>query len=125
MQAIIKVNNITKQYGRRIAVNNLSFELYPGQTLGLLGPNGAGKTTTMRMLMGLSRPTSGTIEIFGQNLTTDLRAIHAQIGVVFEKPNLLENLSAYQNLAIYAKLYGQLRLCESLCPAQGLNSCSQ
>lgn len=107
MQAILKVSHLTKKYGTRTAVNQLSFEVYAGQILGLLGPNGAGKTTTMRMLMGLSRPTSGKIEIFGRDLNSNLQSIHAQIGVVFEKPNLFENLSAYQNLAIYAKLYGQ------------------
>lgn len=105
MQPIIKVNNLVKCFGPRTAVDQLSFELFPGQILGLLGPNGAGKTTTMRMLMGLSRPSSGSIEIFQLRLATNLKTIQAQIGVVFEKPNLFDNLSAYHNLAIYCKLY--------------------
>lgn len=109
MDEIIRVENLTKQYGERLAVDHLSFGLNRGQILGLLGPNGAGKTTTMRMLTGLSLPTSGRIEIFGLNTATDLKKIHSQIGVVFDQPNLLENLSAYQNLALFCKLYGQSR----------------
>ena len=105
MDPIITVNHLTKKYGERIAVNDISFSLYPGQVLGLLGPNGAGKTTTMRMLMGLSQPSSGSITIFGHDIRTDAKLIHPRIGVVFERSNLLENLSAYQNLALFCRLY--------------------
>jgi ABC-type multidrug transport system ATPase subunit len=105
--AIITVNNLSKQYGKRIVVDDLSFTVKPGQTLGLLGPNGAGKSTTMRILMGLSRPTEGKVNIFGFDLQKEVKKIHEQIGVVFEKPNLFENLSGYQNLAIFCRLYNQ------------------
>jgi ABC-2 type transport system ATP-binding protein len=104
---IITVANLSKQYGKRTVVDNLSFTVKSGQTLGLLGPNGAGKTTTMRILMGLSHPTAGTANILGFDLQKEVKKIHAQIGVVFEKPNLFENLSGYQNLAIFCKLYDQ------------------
>jgi ABC-2 type transport system ATP-binding protein len=104
---IIKVANLSKQYGKHIVVDNLSFTVKSGQTLGLLGPNGAGKTTTMRILMGLSHPTTGTAHIMDFDLQKEVKKIHAQIGVVFEKPNLFENLSGYQNLAIFCKLYDQ------------------
>jgi ABC-2 type transport system ATP-binding protein len=107
MPDVVVVNNLMKKYGQRLAVAGLSFSVGPGQTLGLLGPNGAGKTTTMRMLMGLSRPSSGSISIFGIPLANGLKQVHSRIGVVFEKPNLMENLSAYQNLALSCKLYGQ------------------
>lgn len=103
--SIISVENLTKQFGARKAVDNISFNLAKGEILGLLGPNGAGKTTTMRMLMGLSKPSSGTIRLFDLDLNKNMKKIHARIGVVFEKPNLFENLSGFQNLAIYCKLY--------------------
>ncbi len=106
-QAAILVENLSKNFGQRQAVNSLSFRLNYGQTLGLLGPNGAGKSTTIRMLMGLSRPTSGTAEILGYNLLTEVKKIHHQIGVVFEKPNLFENLTGFQNLALFCKLHQQ------------------
>ncbi len=105
MDPIISVNRLTKKYGERIAVNDISFRLYPGQVLGLLGPNGAGKTTTMRMLMGLSKPSSGSVTVFGHDTRTHAKLIHSRIGVVFERSNLFENLSAYQNLALFCRLY--------------------
>ena len=107
LPAIITVVNLSKQYGKRTVVDNLSFTVKSGQTLGLLGPNGAGKSTVMRILMGLSHPTTGTADIMGFDLQREVKKIHAQIGVVFEKPNLFENLSGYQNLAIFCKLYDQ------------------
>ena len=104
---IIEVNQLSKKYRQRTVVDKLSFLVEPGQTLGLLGPNGAGKTTTIRMLMGLTKPTSGSAAIFGLNLTTQPKQIHSRIGVVFEKPNLFENLSGYENLATFCRLYNQ------------------
>jgi ABC-2 type transport system ATP-binding protein len=104
---IIIVDGLSKRFGSRLAVDNLSFRVKAGQTLGLLGPNGAGKSTTIRMLLGLSRPTAGSARILGYDLLTEFKKIHAKIGVVFEKPNLFENLSGYHNLAIFCKLYGQ------------------
>jgi len=105
--AAIIVEDLSKNYGQRRAVDQLSFRLNYGQTLGLLGPNGAGKSTTIRMLMGLSRPTSGKAEILGYNLLTEVKKIHSQIGVVFEKPNLFENLTGFQNLALFCKMHQQ------------------
>ncbi len=105
-EAII-VSRLSKIYGKRTVVDNLSFSVKSGQTLGLLGPNGAGKSTTMRILMGLSRPSSGEAAILGYSLQKEVKQIHAKIGVVFEKTNLFENLSGFQNLAIFCKLYAQ------------------
>ncbi|MGE5606932.1 MAG: ABC transporter ATP-binding protein [Bacteroidota bacterium] len=107
IEFIMETNHLSKKYGRRTVVNDLSFAIKPGQTLGILGPNGAGKTTTIRMLMGLAKPSSGSVSIFGLNLATHLKKIHSRIGVVFEKPNLFENLSGYENLAIFCRLYNQ------------------
>lgn len=107
MEYAIIAHDLSKTYGRRIVVDHVTFTVPAGQTLGLLGPNGAGKTTTMRMLMGLSRPTSGAAQIFGLDIKAQLKQIHRNIGVVFEKPNLFEALSGYQNLKIFCRLYGQ------------------
>lgn len=108
---ILEVNNLVKQYGDQRAVSGISFSVTAGETLGLLGPNGAGKTTTMRLLMGLAHPTAGTIKIFGLELARHIKDIQSRIGVVFEKPNLYENLSGYQNLALFCRLYNKpLRL---------------
>jgi ABC-2 type transport system ATP-binding protein len=104
MLMAITVTDLTKIYGRRVVVDHLSFALPAGQTLGLLGPNGAGKSTTMRMLMGLARPTSGSATLLSYDLRTQTKQIQARIGVVFEKPNLFENLSGYQNLALFCQL---------------------
>ncbi len=104
---ILETNGLSKKYGRRSVVDDLSFKIRPGQTLGLLGPNGAGKTTTIRMLMGLAKPSSGSASIFGLNLATHIKQIHCRIGVVFEKPNLFENLSGYENLSVFCRLYNQ------------------
>ena len=104
---ILETKGLSKKYGRRSVVDDLSFKISPGQTLGLLGPNGAGKTTTIRMLMGLAKPSSGSASIFGFNLATHIKQIHSRIGVVFEKPNLFENLSGYENLAIFCHLHNQ------------------
>ncbi|HEY8464028.1 MAG TPA: ABC transporter ATP-binding protein [Bacillota bacterium] len=104
---MITVTGLTKTYNRRTVVDRISFNLEPGQTLGLLGPNGAGKSTTMRMLIGLTRPTSGTATIMGYDLLTQVKQIQSRIGVVFEKPNLFENLTGYQNLAFFCRLHGR------------------
>lgn len=120
-ELIVEINHLSKKYGRRTVVDDLSFGIKPGQTLGILGPNGAGKTTLIRMLMGLTKPSSGSVAIFGLNLATHLKQIHSRIGVVFEKTNLFENLSGYENLAIFCRLYNQpLTLIKPLLERMGL-----
>jgi ABC-type multidrug transport system ATPase subunit len=103
----INVTGLTKIYGKRTVVDHITFSLKSGQTLGLLGPNGAGKSTTMRMLMCLSRPTSGSATILGLDLITRRKQIQSRIGVVFERTNLFENLTGYQNLALFCKLHNR------------------
>jgi ABC-type multidrug transport system ATPase subunit len=103
----ITVTGLTKMYGKQIVVDHITFNLNSGQTLGLLGPNGAGKSTTMRMLMGLSRPTSGSATILGLDLITQRKQIQSRIGVVFERTNLFENLTGYQNLTLFCKLHNR------------------
>ncbi|MFY7900402.1 MAG: ABC transporter ATP-binding protein, partial [Chitinophagaceae bacterium] len=88
------------------AVNNLSFSVKKGDVYGFLCQNGAGKSTTIRMLLTLIEPTAGNIELFGMNLKTHRKEILQQVGAVVEKPDVYKYLSAYQNVALFAKLSG-------------------
>jgi ABC-type multidrug transport system ATPase subunit len=106
MSAVIQVNQLSKQYGDIRAVNNLSFTVNKGDVYGFLGQNGAGKSTTIRMLLTLIKPTHGTIEIFGKELVSNRREILQQVGAVIERPDLYKYLTAYENLALFAKMSG-------------------
>jgi ABC-type multidrug transport system ATPase subunit len=106
MSSIIKVNNLSKQFKDIHAVNNLSFTVEEGDVYGFLGQNGAGKSTTIRMLLTLIKPTAGDISIFGKDISTHRHEILKQVGAVIEKPDLYKYLSAYDNLAIFAKMSG-------------------
>ena len=106
MSAIIKVNNLSKQYREVKAVNDISFTVNTGDIYGFLGQNGAGKSTTIRMLLTLIQPTSGTIELFGKNLYAHRKAVLQQIGAVIEKPDLYKYLTAYENLSLFARMSG-------------------
>ncbi len=105
---MIETQSLTRRFGDRVAVENLSFSLAEGQVVGLLGPNGAGKTTTLRMLGGLIAPSSGSAMVCGQTLgQSDAanRAIRARCGNVPEVPGFYERLSARDNLLFYAGLH--------------------
>jgi len=106
MPAIIKVNNLSKQFKEINAVDDLSFTVEQGDVYGFLGQNGAGKSTTIRMLLTLIKPSAGEISIFDKNLSTHRSDILKQVGAVIEKPDLYKYLSAYDNLAIFAKMSG-------------------
>jgi len=106
MHSIIKVSGLTKQFKNLTAVNNLSFTVDKGDVYGFLGQNGAGKSTTIRMLLSLIIPTSGEIELFGMNIKTNRSEILRQVGAVVEKPDVYKYLSAYENVALFAKLSG-------------------
>lgn len=106
MSAIIKTTNLTKIYGNQKSVDNLNITVNQGEIYGFLGRNGAGKTTTIRMLLGLIKPTSGQIEIFGENLFKNQKDILKRIGSIVENPGFYENLTARENLLINAKIIG-------------------
>lgn len=106
MSAIIKTTNLTKIYGDQKSVDNLNITVSQGEIYGFLGRNGAGKTTTIRMLLGLIKPTSGQIEIFGENLFKNQKEILKRIGSIVENPGFYENLTARENLLINAKIIG-------------------
>ena len=101
----IAVENLVKKYGKTPALQGISFQVYPGEVFGYLGPNGAGKTTTIRILAGLSSPTSGSCRILGQAAFRN-PALYRHLGVVFEESNLYERLSGIENLRFFAALHG-------------------
>ena len=103
---MIVVDALGKRFGRLDVVHDLSFTVGDGEIFGLLGPNGAGKTTTVRMLSGLVEPTVGRATINGVDLATRTEAVRAQTGILTELPGLHDRLTARQNLAYYARLYG-------------------
>lgn len=102
INTIIKTTNLTKVYGNQKSVDNLNINVQQGEIYGFIGRNGAGKTTTIRMLLSLIKPTSGTIEIFGENLFQNQKDILSRIGSIVEVPGFYENL----NLLINAKIIG-------------------
>jgi len=106
MPTIIKVNNLSKQFKEIKAVDDLSFTVEEGDVYGFLGQNGAGKSTTIRMLLTLVKPTAGNIHIFGKDIFTHRTEILKQVGAIIEKPDLYKYLSAFDNLAIFAKMSG-------------------
>ena len=104
---MLTCTHLTRRFGDRLAVDDVSFEVRRGEIFALLGPNGAGKTTTMRMLAGLIAPTSGHISIDGTDLSTRSGdTLRARIGLLTETPGLWDRLSVGQNLVTYAKLHG-------------------
>jgi len=103
---VIQTSNLTKFYGALLAVDHINFEVKKGEVFGFLGPNGAGKTTTIRMLTGLSKPTSGNASILGFDIHSGIINIKKLIGVVPEISNLYDELSGFDNLLFMAQLYG-------------------
>src|SRR3989475_12459849 len=88
-----------------MAVNDVSFDVRPGEIFAFLGPNGAGKTTTIKMLTTLLRPTTGSLELDGLDVTTHQREVRTRFGVVFQDPSLDSELTAWENMDIHGVLY--------------------
>ncbi|TMD78885.1 MAG: ABC transporter ATP-binding protein [Chloroflexi bacterium] len=103
---VLRTNNLTKQYGKRIAVKNLNLEVRRGEIMGFLGPNGAGKTTTIRMALGLIAPTAGSVEILGQEVATHGSRILPRVGALVETPALYLYMSGRNNLRAVASVLG-------------------
>ena len=101
----IRLRGVVKRYGTITAVDGLDLDLAPGVCLGLLGPNGAGKSTTMRMLTALAIPDAGELEVLGFEVPKDSKQARAMCGVVPQLDNLDVELTARQNLAVFARLY--------------------
>jgi ABC-2 type transport system ATP-binding protein len=105
----IQVENLTKRFGDFTAVEDVSFNVSPGEVYGWLGPNGAGKTTTIRMLLGLLKPTEGKAYVLGFNTATQTKAVHSQIGYMSQLFTLYNDLTARENIRFYGQTYGLSR----------------
>jgi ABC-2 type transport system ATP-binding protein len=101
----IVVNELTYKFGEFVAVDHISFEVAKGEILGFLGPNGAGKTTTVKMLTGQLRPQTGQAMLLGHDIVKETGKVKSRIGVCFEQTNLYEQMSALDNLRLFAELF--------------------
>jgi ABC-2 type transport system ATP-binding protein len=102
----ILVRNLTRRFGTFVAVDDVSFEVAPGEIFGFLGSNGAGKSTTIRMLCGLLRPTSGTAFVGGTDVGRDPEAVKRRIGYMSQRFSLYERLTVDENIAFFGGVYG-------------------
>lgn len=102
---MIKTQNLTKRYGDLTAVSDLSLHVEKGEIYGFLGPNGAGKTTTIMMLLGILKPTKGSVQLFGKDLHSDYFNIKRRIGVLAENQYFYEDLTAREYLKFFGELY--------------------
>lgn len=105
-EPIIEVKGLTKDFKSLRAVDNVSFEVYPGEILGLLGPNGAGKTTIIHILLGLTSPTSGEIKIFGFDVRKHREKILREVNFSSTYVSMPYSLTVMENLKVFARLYG-------------------
>jgi len=105
LEAAVKAQALTKQYGNVLAVDHIDLEVSGGEVFGLLGPNGAGKTTTTKMLIGQTKPTSGSLMVAGKDMLRQSVEAKKSIGVVPENSNVYDEMSAWDNLIFAAQLY--------------------
>ncbi len=105
-EVVIKTNKLTKRFRDFTAVNEITFEVYKGEIFGFLGANGAGKTTAMRILIGLSKPTSGSATVAGFDVYKQTENIKKNIGYMSQKFSLYEDLTVLENISFYGGIYG-------------------
>ncbi|MFA4916206.1 MAG: ATP-binding cassette domain-containing protein [Syntrophales bacterium] len=105
MEPIIEALHLRKAFGNLVAVDDVSFEVFPGECFGILGPNGAGKTSTIRMLYGFSPITDGSLKIFGLHISQNMRTSKARIGVCQQDNSLDPDLTVLQNLEIFGSYF--------------------
>lgn len=106
---IISVQNLSKKFGSFIAVNNISFDVYKGEIFGFLGANGAGKTTAMKMLIGISKPTSGEAIIAGFDVKINTEMVKKSIGYMSQKFSMYDDLTIKENITFFGGIYGLSR----------------
>jgi len=109
MKTIVQINNVTKKIGKKIIIDDLSFEVHSGEVFGFLGPNGAGKTTTIKMLLGLMSITKGEMYIDGFNVEKDFEKAIVKVGGIIENPDLYKYLTGYQNLIHFWRMYPNIK----------------
>jgi ABC-2 type transport system ATP-binding protein len=102
---IISVQGLTKRFGNFVAVDNVTFEVQPGEIVGYLGPNGSGKTTTIRMLCGIMHPSAGTIQVLGYDVVQNPENVKRQIGYMSQKFALYDDMTVRENLEFYTGVY--------------------
>ena len=102
----IEINNLNKQYKNTLAVKNINFKINKGAIIGLLGPNGCGKSTTIGMMLGLIKPTSGTVVINGQNIENNRTSLLEKMNFISPYVELPKKLTVEENLKVYGRLYG-------------------
>jgi lipooligosaccharide transport system ATP-binding protein len=102
---IVELERVSKKFGTRTAVDAVDLQVPAGSCFGLLGPNGAGKTTSLRMIYGVTQPTSGTIRVFGRDLAREARAIRARLGVTLQDNVFIEALSPVENLRVFGRYH--------------------
>jgi ABC-2 type transport system ATP-binding protein len=107
--SVISVHNLVKKFGNFIANDNLTFEVYAGEIFGFLGANGAGKTTALRILSGLSEPTSGNVIVAGYDAKKEAEKIKKNIGYMCQKFSLYEDLTVKENITLFGGIYGMSR----------------
>src|SRR5438876_11317044 len=105
-EVVLRKRNLSKQYGKRLAVDNLDLDVHRGAIFGVLGPNGAGKTTTIRMALGLIAPTSGSVEILGQDVFAHRAQVLPRVGALVETPALYLYMSGRDNLRAVGSVLG-------------------
>lgn len=105
-EPVIHTEKLTKQFGDFVAVNEISFDVFAGEIFGFLGANGAGKTTAMRMLCGLSHPSSGKAMVAGFDVYKQAEKIKRNIGYMSQKFSLYEDLTVFENIRFFAGIYG-------------------
>ena len=103
---LVEIKNLVKRYGDLLALDNVTLGIKEGEIFGLLGPNGAGKSTAINTLVGLSKMDGGEVKIFGKDLKTNELEIKKQIGLVPQEIALFDDLTAYENITFFGKLYG-------------------
>jgi len=108
-EVVLQTKGLSKKFGKRWAVRNLNISIHRGDVFSFLGPNGAGKSTTIRMILTLLMPSSGSIEIFGEDLHKNRNAVLSRVGGIVEKPDFYLYLSAYKNLEILGSMTRNLR----------------
>ncbi|MBZ9608780.1 ABC transporter ATP-binding protein [Clostridium estertheticum] len=109
METIVQIKNVTKKIGKKVIIDDLTFDVRSGEVFGFLGPNGAGKTTTIKMLLGLMSITKGEMYIDGLNVETDFEKAIVKVGGIIENPDLYKYLTGYQNLVHFWRMYPDLK----------------